>query len=331
MTPVESDLGTNNTLSAGEIVFSVFTCTWNREDILHRVYESLAGQTFRQFEWVVFDNGSTDSTAALVKQWEGEATFPIRYYSRPENSSIQTAYNEGVKHSRGRFWLMLDSDDACVPSALERFYALWQDIPESERNRFVGVTVNCVDQHGRFVGSPFPESPLDSTPQESTWKFGVAGEKWGFQRVEVLREFPFQDDPHHIQPGAIWRAIGRRYKTRYVNESLRIYYIDEPNRHDQLSRHSSMDDSNSVGQRINNLDVLNNEMHWFRHSPIEFFKCAAIYSRYCDKLGYSLGKQFSDISKFSGKALLAVSLIFKVAHTASLKFRLWLHEKTTKI
>lgn len=221
---------------------------------------------------------------------------------------------------------MLDSDDSCVPNALERFHSIWQGIPSLEQAAFAGVTVNCIDQHGQFVGTPFPKSPLDSTMQQTTWEFGVEGEKWGFQRVDVLREFPFQDDPHHIQPGAIWRAIGRKYKTRYVNENLRIYYIDEPDRQDQLSRHASMDDSNSVGQRVNNLDVLNNEMHWFRHSPLSFIKSAAIYSRYCDKLGYSLSKQFADVATVSGRFLLAFSLVFKIGHTTMVKSKLWLHQ-----
>jgi len=313
-----------------EVLFSVFTCTYNRADLLPRVYASLLDQTLQDFEWIVYNNGSTDHTEELVSQWVSEAPFPIRLFGRADNSSIQRAYNVGVQQSRGKFWLMLDSDDACVPESLQRFRDIWTEIPPDLRDNFVGVTVNCIDQHGHFVGQPFPVSPIDSTPQEITWRYKAVGEKWGFQRVEVLRQIPFQDDEHHIQPGAIWRAIGRKYQTRYVNESLRIYFIDEPDREDQLSRHASMDDSNSVGQRINNLDVLNEEMRWFRYSPFEFLKSAVIYSRYSDKLSIGLWQQIQAIDSWPGRLLFFTSLPVKWLYTAHLHFRYRRHMNRKK-
>ena len=60
-------------------IFTVFTPTYNRAHTLHRVYGSLKVQTFRDFEWLIVDDGSTDDTEALVKQWQAEANFPIRY------------------------------------------------------------------------------------------------------------------------------------------------------------------------------------------------------------------------------------------------------------
>lgn len=308
-------------LDDSNVVFSMFTCTYNRADLLPRVYEALSKQTFRGFEWIIYNNGSTDDTEALVKSWIETAPFTIRYYSRPDNSGIQRAYNEGVRHARGRFWVMMDSDDACVPNALERFYALWNEIPAANRHQYVGVTVNCADQHGDFVGTPFPESPLDSTIQETTWRHRVRGEKWGMQRVDVLSEIPFQDVPDHIQPGAIWRKIARKYKTRYANETLRVYYIDEPDREDQLSHHYAMNDINSVGQRVNTLDVLDNEMRWFFYDPVDFLKTAVIYSRYCDKLGIPFIQQLSSVQSWSGRLLVVVAWPAKIANNVIKKIQ----------
>ena len=50
--------------------FTVFTATRNRAHTLPRVYESLKSQTFRDFEWLIIDNESTDGTPDLVARWQ---------------------------------------------------------------------------------------------------------------------------------------------------------------------------------------------------------------------------------------------------------------------
>ena len=67
--------------------FTVFTATRNRAHTLPRVYESLKAQTFRDFEWLIIDNESTDGTPDLVARWQDEAPFPVRYIIRPTEAS----------------------------------------------------------------------------------------------------------------------------------------------------------------------------------------------------------------------------------------------------
>src|SRR2546426_9569929 len=98
--------------------FTVFTASYNRRTTLPRVYESLAKQTFKDFEWVIVDDGSIDDTCELVETWSKESWFPIRYFYQ-ENQGQQSAYNHGVAEAKRMFVLPLDSDDACVPHALE--------------------------------------------------------------------------------------------------------------------------------------------------------------------------------------------------------------------
>ena len=57
---------------------TVLTPTFNRAHTLPRMYASLQDQTFRNFEWVVVDDGSTDDTPALFEEWCADSPFPIR-------------------------------------------------------------------------------------------------------------------------------------------------------------------------------------------------------------------------------------------------------------
>lgn len=100
--------------------FTVFTPTYNRWHTLHRVYYSLSSQTFKDFEWLIVDDGSTDDTKNLVQNWQKKSKFTIRYYYQP-NLGKTAALNRGVKLALGKLFLILDSDDGCIPKALEKF------------------------------------------------------------------------------------------------------------------------------------------------------------------------------------------------------------------
>ena len=136
-------------------VFTVFTATYNRAHVLHRVYHSLRAQDLSGLRVAGGGRRSTDGPRALAARWRAAAGFPTRYRYQ-ENRGKHVAYNHAVPLARGRFFLTLDSDDACVPQALARLNRYWEEIPEREKPRFSAVTVLCMDAAGRVVGDRFP-------------------------------------------------------------------------------------------------------------------------------------------------------------------------------
>ncbi|MFQ5485005.1 MAG: glycosyltransferase family 2 protein [Desulfobacterales bacterium] len=263
-----------------EFVFTVFTPTYNRAYTLHRVYESLISQTFRDFEWLIVDDGSTDNTRELVDQWKKEASFPIRYYWQ-ENSGKDVAFNDGVQKAHGELFCPLDSDDACVPNALECIKWHWDSIPKEKKNEFYSVTCLCVDQYGKIVGDKYPEDVFDSDALEIRYKYMIGGEKWGALRTDVLKEYPFptiEGFKGSLMPGMAWSTISRKYKIRFINQALRIYYLNEALREDQLSR--SISPKNNAPRLIIWFQfMLNNEIDWFRYAPKMFIRSAVNYAR----------------------------------------------------
>jgi len=234
--------------SSYQYLFTVFTPTYNRAYTLSRVYDSLKAQTYRNFEWLIVDDGSTDNTCTLVKHWQ-EAEFPIRYIWQ-ENQGKHVAFNRAVREAKGKLFLTFDSDDACVPEALERFKYHWDSIPAEQRKQFSAVTVLCKNQQGELVGNSFPFDVFVSNSIDIHAKHQVFGEKWGFQRTDVLKEFPFPEiaGERFITEGIVWNRISLKYKTLFVNEQLRIYY---ESRDDSLSTSSvKMRASNPVGAKL---------------------------------------------------------------------------------
>ena len=284
--------------------FTVFTPTYNRAHTLGRVYESLKDQTLFDFEWIIVDDGSSDNTRSLVESWIREASpFPIKYFYQT-NRGKHVAINHAVREAHGFFFIILDSDDTCVPEALERFAYHWQAIDESSRDSFCGVTSLCRYQDGRLVGIPFPGDSVASNHLEMIYKFKIKNEMWLCIRTAVMREFPFPEpDVRYFPEATVWTRMARVYKTLYINEMLRVYWQDQPS----LMRGCSPED-NAAGGRLALLSVLTEQMDWFGCDPRFFLRSAIHYARFSFHCGIRLSSQFGLLTNVQAKILWLVGL-----------------------
>jgi glycosyltransferase involved in cell wall biosynthesis len=207
--------------------FTVLTATYNGAHTLGPVYQSLCLQTFHDFEWIIVDDGSTDRTKDLVSSWK--PFFPIRYFWKP-NGGKHTAMNHGVSTAKGEFVVVLDADDVCIPTALERFDYHWRQIPDS--SRFANLSCLCRTPAGAIIGKPFPGDPVDAFTFADQMRFRYSGkwgsnsEGWGITRTDVLREFPYPEGERYAPEALVWNRISRKYAARYINEALRTYEPD---------------------------------------------------------------------------------------------------------
>jgi glycosyltransferase involved in cell wall biosynthesis len=263
-------------MSGYEYKFTVFTPTYNRAHTLYRVFESLMAQTFRDLEWLVVDDGSTDDTQKVLTEFREKSRFPMRILAQ-ENSGLVVAFNRGVKEARGFFFLKLDSDDACKPNALERFNHFWESIPRDQREHFSGITFLCEDEKGDIVGDKFPEDVFDSDSLANRYVWRIKGEKWGCQRTDVLRLFPYPEF-RRISQSVVWNRIARRFKTRYVNEPLRIYYTNESR--GSLTTERRVKTVCPEGRAFRHLETLNNDLDYFRYAPKPLFFSFIHYGRF---------------------------------------------------
>lgn len=197
---------------------SVVTSTYEREKTLPRLYESLCQQSFRDFEWVLVDDGSSDGSEALVRGWAEEADFPIVYHWQ-ENRGMGIGRNRAIEWASGEYCALIDSDDWYLPQALERMVATWETIPAERRGDFANVEGLRVDPEGELVIDHYPADVFDSNYFELRALHGIEGDSIGMYRREVLSAFPFPEDlGWHVTPAITWNRIATRYETRFVNE-----------------------------------------------------------------------------------------------------------------
>lgn len=99
---------------------SIITVSRNAAATINTTIESVKCQSFDDYEHIIIDGASTDSTIQVIESHEG--TYPLRWVSEPD-SGIADAMNKGIKLSKGRYTLVLHADDRLYSSqSLQKAY-----------------------------------------------------------------------------------------------------------------------------------------------------------------------------------------------------------------
>jgi glycosyltransferase involved in cell wall biosynthesis len=146
-------------MTTGLPLVSVVIPTYNRWPMVGEAVQSVLEQTFKSFELIVVDDGSTDSTATSLRQCDSS----LKVFSQ-QRAGVAAARNAGVAMSRGKYIAFLDSDDLWSPEKL----AIQADV--MEQNSWVqicqteemwireGVRVNPKLRHRKPTGDIFQRS-----------------------------------------------------------------------------------------------------------------------------------------------------------------------------
>ncbi len=105
---------------------SVVIPTYNRAHLLGRAIQSVLDQTYRDFELIVVDDGSTDNTEEVV---EGLSDERVKYIRHEKNKGGAAARNTGIKAAKGQYIAFQDSDDEWLPEKLEKQMKVFETAP----------------------------------------------------------------------------------------------------------------------------------------------------------------------------------------------------------
>ena len=223
-------------------MITVFTPTYNRGNLLNRLYQSLCKQNYKEFEWIIVDDGSLDDTSSIVNIIQDKhpcGDFSIVYYKK-ENGGKHTAVNTGVQKAHGDLFFIADSDDILPPNALQTVAGVWEQTKyDNSIGGICGFDGGIND--GSIIGTGFPKEVhllnielsnhinigyIDATTRDVRFKLKVDGDMKEVFRTSVLREFPFPEikGERFCPEVLVWNRIASKYKLRHINK---IIYLVE--------------------------------------------------------------------------------------------------------
>lgn len=133
---------------------SVLTPTYNRGKLLNRLYYSLVKNLKFgiEIEWLIMDDGSTDETENIVKEFKEASNLEIKYYKQ-NNQGKMAAINNLVEHVTGQYMIDCDSDDYFTDNAFKYMKEKIESLKE-EKNIY-GLCFLKFDTKGQNIGKAF--------------------------------------------------------------------------------------------------------------------------------------------------------------------------------
>lgn len=199
---------------------TVFTPAYNRAYIIEKLYRSLQRQSFKDFEWVVVDDGSTDNTEELFARFCAEENSFSIHYVKTKNGGKHRAINRGVAMASGELFFIVDSDDHVTDDALEVIDRVEKTIPVDEKSKFAGICGQRGTDAETPMGSTFEGYYLDITSLEREQK-GIFGEKAEVFYTQILKKYPFPEfeGEKFVTESVVWFAIASDgYLLRFHND-----------------------------------------------------------------------------------------------------------------
>lgn len=126
----------------GKKMISIITPTYNSEEYLEDCIKSIIAQTCKEYEHIIVDGGSTDSTLEIIKKYENQ--YPMRWISE-KDKGMYDAIAKGFKMAKGDIFCWLNSDDMYMPWTLETVNRVMNSKVRGEQVQW------CVGRDSRFT------------------------------------------------------------------------------------------------------------------------------------------------------------------------------------
>lgn len=127
---------------------SVIMSVYNGSRFLKDSIESILSQTFTDFEFIIWNDGSTDNSEEIIKSYEDPR---IRYFCH-ENAGLGMALNLACLEARGKYIARMDDDDISIPDRLSKEFDYLESHPDVV---LVSSSAYYIDEEGRCIGQSF--------------------------------------------------------------------------------------------------------------------------------------------------------------------------------
>ena len=294
------------------ISITVATPVYNREDSIGKCIESVINQNHEDVEHWIVDDGSTDSTYDIVKEYA--AQYPaIRHYRFDKNQGVNAARNYAIKNSTKDYIIFLDSDDCFVDNALCFIQNTIHAFPGYQHYLFAQD-----DRMNYYNQNPILRNDTDEITFADFLTGKVTGDFAHVMASDLIRSFPFDEEYRiyeYLNFFRIFKVGGKLLFTK------KIIVRRDRRRSDSVTKETRLNNKNAL---YNQYCVLREVLTLFKDDYLEFH-AERILSSQIKRifiLGLALEKYRENIAiKATAKELnVKIPLLFRIINQMKIGF-----------
>ena len=206
---------------------SIIIPTYNRAKLLSRAIKSVLDQTFKDFELIIVDDGSTDNTRQAVERFQ-KRDSRIKYIWQENSGAPARPKNTGIKNAKGNYIAFLDDDDEWLSEKLEKQLELFEGL-ESDLG-FVGCNILVINESNKKIWREYkiPRYSSQIFFEELLEGNFILTSSSIMIKKEVLDKIGlFDENLKFGDDWDLWLRISKKYRFAFVPDFLVKYYIHQ--------------------------------------------------------------------------------------------------------
>lgn len=193
---------------------TVLMSVYNGEKYLRQAIDSILNQTFKDFEFFIINDGSTDRTAEILQSYHDHR---IKIINNEKNIGLTKSLNKGLKIARGEYIARQDADDISLPQRLEKEINF---LEKHKRAGLIGSSIQLISESGKPLAT---QKVL--TKNEEIKKGLLGGNQFAHGSVMFKRECLdkvgfYREEFRSTQDYDLWLRISEKYDVANISEPL---------------------------------------------------------------------------------------------------------------
>lgn len=225
---------------------SVLMPVYNAEKYLREAIESILNQTFKDFEFIIINDASTDSSKKIIIFYKDQR---IKYFENTHNLGVAKTLNKGLELATAKYIARMDADDISSPQRLAIEYG---QIIKDNNIALVASSYETIDQHGKYIYTVNDVSSAEEIFYTLQFRNCLGHPTVIFNKEIILREFHGYKNCQ-AEDYDLWLRVSKKYKISKINKVLHQLRISDTSR---VSRFNIAIKNNALKIAQNNLQTL---------------------------------------------------------------------------
>jgi len=212
-------------MNLNSLAISVIMPAYNAEKYIKEAIESILNQTFKDFEFIIVDDASTDNTRKIIGTY-AKKDGRIKVLYNEKNLGIVHSYNKAIKIAKGKYIAILENDDIAAPTRLEKQFVFMEANPKVG---VCGTNIVLINEKGKEIGRRIrPE--LDKECRRAFFLYCPIFHTTAMIRKECFEKLGYYDDKFiYAQDLEIFMRFSIGYKLHNLQEFLGYYRLHAAN------------------------------------------------------------------------------------------------------